>query len=240
MTNTNNKSSLREAFVQKAAEMVGTGIYVWGGNGELLDAMPDPIGWIERHEADAKNAARAVKLLERRRRDGIRDIRAFDCSGIVYWALKELGVLKNDVSSRGLYALCKPIDENALLPGDLVFHHDGKQIVHVGICVGDEQIECRGRDVGVVQNRRKPGYWNRFGRLPAMEESGISANVLIRGGSVRVREGDGIHSRCIGIVHRGERYPLLDKGPSGWYRIAWRGTQAYITNSARYTEVVYG
>ena len=136
MTNTNNKSSLREAFVHKAAEMVGTGIYVWGGNGELLDAMPDPIGWIERHEADAKNAARAVKLLERRRRDGIRDIRAFDCSGLVYWALKELGVLKNDVSSRGLYALCKPIDENALLPGDLVFHHDGKQIVHVGICVG--------------------------------------------------------------------------------------------------------
>ena len=79
MTNTNNKSSLREAFVRKASEEVGTGIYVWGGNGELLDAMPDPIGWIERHEADAQNAARAVKLLERRRRDGIRDIRAFDC-----------------------------------------------------------------------------------------------------------------------------------------------------------------
>ena len=240
MTNTNNKSSLREAFVQKAAEMVGTGIYVWGGNGELLDAMPDPIGWIEQHEADAKNAARAVKLLERRRRDGIRDIRAFDCSGLVYWALKELGVLKNDVSSRGLYALCKPIDENALLPGDLVFHHDGKQIVHVGICVGDEQIECRGRDFGVVQNRRKPGYWNRFGRLPALGDNAVSKLVCIRGGSVRVREGDGITARCIGVVHRGETYPLLGTGPSGWYRIAWRNTQAYITNNPRYTEVRYG
>lgn len=235
-----NKNELRQAFLDLVGNEVGSGVYVWGGNGELLDAMPDPIGWIDRHETDANNAARAVKLFEARRRSGITGIRAFDCSGLVYWALKELDVLKTDVSSRGLYALSDPIEESCLLPGDLVFHHDGKQIVHVGICAGDDQIECRGRDAGVVRSRRKPGYWNRFGRLPALSDSGIETNVRIRGGSVRVREGDGVRTRCIGIVHKGERYPLLGKGPSGWYRIAWRGTEAYITNNARYTEVVYG
>lgn len=240
MTNDKTATSLRETFVKAVTEQVGSGIYVWGGNGEPLDAMPDPIGWIERRETDAQNAARAVRLYERRRREGIEPIRAFDCSGLVYWALKNLGVLKSDVSSRGLYALCKPIFEDALLPGDLLFHHDGKQIVHVGVCAGADQVECRGRDVGVVKNRRKAGYWNRFGRLPAMEASGVSATVLIRGGSVRVREGDGVYARCVGIVHRGESYPLLGTGASGWYRIAWRGDEVYVTNSPRYTEVRYG
>ena len=240
MSNDKSENTLREAFVRAVTEQAGSGIYVWGGNGELLSDMPDPAGWIERHETGAENAARALRLLERRRRDGIKDVRAFDCSGLVYWALKGLGVLKSDVSSRGLYALCRPIEERELLPGDLVFHHDGKQIVHVGVSVGNEQVECRGRDVGVVKNRRSPGYWNRFGRLPALGEGGVSKLIYVRGGSVRVREGDGITARCIGVVHKGETYPLLGTGPSGWYRIAWRNTQAYITNNPRYTEVRYG
>ncbi len=240
MSGDKTKNTLREAFVRAVTEQVGSGIYVWGGNGELLSDMPDPAGWIERHETSAENAARALRLFERRKREGTEAVRAFDCSGLVYWALKGLGVLKSDVSSRGLYALCRPIKEQELLPGDLVFHHDGKQIVHVGVSVGNEQVECRGRDVGVVKNRRKPGYWNRFGRLPALGDNAVSKLVCIRGGSVRVREGDGITARCIGVVHRGETYPLLGTGPSGWYRIAWHNTQAYITNNPRYTEVRYG
>ena len=240
MNENETKKSLRSTFIGAITEQVGKGIYVWGGNGELLDEMPCPIEWIERKEPDGKNAKRAVRLYEARRKAGVDGIRAFDCSGLVYWALKALGLLKTDVSSRGLYALCRPIKERELIPGDLVFHHDGKQIVHVGVCVGTEQIECRGRDVGVVKNRRKAGYWNRFGRLPKLENDVQSAWVLIRGGSVRVREGGGTDTRCIGVVHKGERYPLLGTAPSGWYRIAWRGTEAYVTNKPQYTEVRYG
>ncbi len=151
--------------------------------------------------------------------------------------LKKLGVLKTDVSSRGLYVLCTPIAENAIQPGDLVFHHDGKRIVHVGVCAGADQIECRGRDVGVVKNRRRNGYWNRFGRLKCMEDEACERFVYVRGGSVRIREGGGILTRCIGIARRGERYPLLGTAASGWYRIAWRGAEAYITDKPQYTEV---
>lgn len=240
MEQNNNVISLRDAFVQAVNEQVGKGIYVWGGNGEILDEMKDPFGWIERKETSAADAKRAIALYRKRVEAGFSDIRAFDCSGLVYRALKDLGVLKADVSSRGLYALCRPIEESELIPGDLVFHHDGKQIVHVGVSVGNEQIECKGRDDGVVRNKRRKGYWNRFGRLPAFEAEPTVACVKVLGGSVRVREGGGTHTRCIGIVHKGERYPLLGRALSGWYQILWHGAEAYITNNTRYTEVLHG
>ena len=78
---------------------------------------------------------------------------------------------KSDVSSRGLYGLCDKIEKSDLRDGDLVFHHDGTRIVHVGVYVGDGQaIECRGRDYGVVLTKRSGSYWNRFGRWKAFED----------------------------------------------------------------------
>lgn len=230
---------LRDTFLKLLRGQIGTGIYVWGGNGEILDEMKDPIGWILQHETSRENAQRVFRLYAKRVDDGVKPIRAFDCSGLVYWALKAIGVQRSDVSSRGLFALVKSIEENELCPGDLVFHHDGKQIVHVGVCDGEAQIECRGRDVGVVRNARKPGYWNRFGRLPAFAVEPQEV-VAILGGSVRVREGDSVAARCVGIVHRGETYPLTGVGASGWYRILWRGIEVYITNKPQYTEVRRG
>jgi hypothetical protein len=240
MNDTTNDSSLRERFVQMVRDQVGSGIYVWGGNGEMFDDLQDVIRFVERHEEQEENVRRISALIAKRLSDGVERFRMFDCSGLVYWALHVLGLQKHDVSSRGLYQLCTKIEEADLMPGDLVFHHDGRQIVHVGISDGDEQIECRGRDVGVVRNRRKPGYWNRFGRLPAFGKERDHDVVLIRGGSVRVREGGGTNTRCLGIVHRGETYPLLGAAPSGWHRIAWNGRAAYITNKPQYTEVRHG
>lgn len=239
MNDKNYERSLREQFVQLVTGQVDKGVYVWGGNGEILDDPTRIADWVARHETSEENIRRVMRLIERRIADGVSPIRAFDCSGLVYWALHTLGVQKYDVSSRGLYELCTPITENELVPGDLVFHHDGTRIVHVGVSVGTEQAECRGRDVGVVKNRRRKGYWNRFGRLKVFEQTS-GAYVAIKGGSVRVREGDGTGTRCIGIVHKGERYPLLGRAPSGWYRIEWRGVPAYITNKAQYTEVQNG
>ncbi len=235
-----DKTNLRTRFLELLSGQVGKGVYVWGGNGELLDREDDPIDWIRRHEADAQNAARAIALYRKRKEAGVTGIRAFDCSGLVYWALKTLDVRKTDVSSRGLYALCMPLREDEIEPGDLVFHHDGKRIVHVGVCDGSEQIECRGRDVGVVRNARKAGYWNRFGRLKALPVENDPAYVLVKGGSVRVRAGDGVQTPCIGIAHRGDRLPYRGTAASGWYCVGWNGRDAYITNRARYTEVRHG
>lgn len=158
-------------FLDLLKGQVNKGIYVWGGDGELLSDMKDPIAWIERHEQNETDAKRAVNLFKKRVEKGVDEIRAFDCSGLVYWALHKLGLQKSDVSSRGLYALCTPIEKKDLRYGDLVFHHDGTRIVHVGVYFSDGQvIECKGRDYGVVITKRSnKTYWNRFGRWKAFE-----------------------------------------------------------------------
>lgn len=236
------------AFMNLLYSQVDRGIYVWGGNGQNLSAMDKPEAWIERHETSAKNAARAVKLYRTRVEDGVTEIRAFDCSGLVYWALHKLGLQKSDVSSRGLYSLCEKIQKADLRPGDLVFHHDGKQIVHVGVYIGTNRyIECRGRDYGVVCNTRSSGYWNRFGRWKAFvdkPEPEPATVVYVKGGSVNVRSVDHVpkdkkqkESTIIGIAHRGETYPLIKIAPSGWYNINFRGQLGYISNRPDLTEV---
>ena len=227
-------------FLNLLYSQVDRGIYVWGGNGQDLTAMSDPVAWIERREEDPANEKRDIALFNERKEAGVSPIQAFDCSGLVYWALHTLDLQKTDLSSRGFYSLCRHIEEKDLRPGDLVFHHDGKQIVHVGVCVGEEQIECRGRDVGVVKNKRRSGYWNRFGRLPCFDgDQKTNRYVKVLGGSVRVRDKDGVYGRCIGIAHRGEEYPYIETAPSGWYCITWRGVKAYVTDKPQYTEVVF-
>ena len=226
-------------FLNLLYSQVNRGIYVWGGDGQNLSAMEKPEEWIARHETTAKNAARAEKLYRQRVEDGVTEIRAFDCSGLVYWALHKLGLQKSDVSSRGLYGLCEKIEKSELKLGDLVFHHDGKQIVHVGVYAGAAKyIECRGRDVGVVCNRRSSGYWNRFGRWKAFMDDPAKQYVYVKGGSVRVRKGDNVKTRCIGIAHRGETYQYLGPAPSGWYQIEFKGQIGYISNATKYTVLI--
>lgn len=243
-------------FLDLLYGQVDRGIYVWGGNGEDLTAMRDPIAWIERREEDPANEKRDIALYEKRKNDGVNPIQAFDCSGLVYWALHTLGLQKSDLSSRGFYSLCRHIEKKDLRVGDLVFRHDGKQIVHVGVCVGEEQIECKGRDVGVVKNKRKAGYWNRFGRLPCFENEPdpepTEKLVKVVGGSVRVRDGNGAGNVQIGTAHNekwykehgmnkpSDTFPLIrqcEEYPY-WYAIDYKGQLGYITSKPCYAEVI--
>ena len=85
-------------FLDLLESQVGRGIYVWGGNGENLLQMNDPATWIERRETSAENVEKDLALYEKRKAAGIDPIRAFDCSGLVYWALKQLGAIEHDLS----------------------------------------------------------------------------------------------------------------------------------------------
>jgi cell wall-associated NlpC family hydrolase len=230
-------------FIDLLSSQVDRGIYVWGGNGENLSEMDKPREWIARHEADAKDEKRAIALFDQRVADGVTDIRAFDCSGLVYWALKTMGLQKTDLSSRGLYAACDKIEKAELRPGDLVFHSDGKRIVHVGVYIGTNRyIEAKGRDVGVVCGERKPMYWTHFGRWKAFENEPkpepTDDLVLVKGRSVYVRNGDSTLASVIGVAHRKETYRMIAVAPSGWYEIDFKGQIGFISNRPDLTEVV--
>lgn len=171
-------------FIELLRTQTDRGIYVWGGNGHLLTGMSDPRGWIRKHETSTTNANRAIALYDRRVRDGVTEIRAFDCSGLIYWALNKLGLQSSDINSRGLYARCKPINKVDLRPGDMTFRHDGSKIFHVGVYTGNGKvIECIGRDDGVIEHgidAMGTGYWNRFGRFDLFEEGDNTMAVVLQ------------------------------------------------------------
>ncbi|HPF54115.1 MAG TPA: NlpC/P60 family protein [Eubacteriales bacterium] len=180
-----NKSN---EFIALLKGEIGNAIYVWGGDGELLDDMKDAKAWIKKCETSAKNAERSQKYYQSLLDAGKTDIRAFDCSGLMYWALKQLKLLSSDRSSRGLYAMCDKLNAAEIQAGDLVFKHNGEKIVHVGAYIGDGYvIECKGRDVGVVKTRLSGAGWNRYGRFPNMYDAAQTKEDYSESGDTTMR-----------------------------------------------------
>lgn len=62
---------------------------------------------------------------------------AFDCSGLVQWSYRQVGVtLKRTTYDQATQG--KPVSRSQLRPGDLVFFYSGPS--HVALYVGDNQI----------------------------------------------------------------------------------------------------
>lgn len=146
--------------------------YVWGGQGEELTAMENPEAWIKKRETSEKNANRAIAFYRSALAGGRKKLRAFDCSGLIVRFLQDQGLVKNDMSSRGLYSDSDKLKREQLGPGDLVFRHNGTRIYHVGVYLGNGNVaEAKGRDDGVVVrdiDASGKSYWNRYGRLKAL------------------------------------------------------------------------
>ena len=162
-------------FINYLIALVNRAIYVWGGQGEILTDMENPEAWIRAHETSSYNAERAIKLYRKRVAEGVTEIRAFDCSGlIVYFLLNLVHAIKYDVTAKALYTMCDyhpAITE--LEKGDLVFYSKDNlpsTISHVGVYIGNgEVIESRGRDYGVVLTKIAERTWNFAGHLPQLD-----------------------------------------------------------------------
>jgi cell wall-associated NlpC family hydrolase len=70
---------------------------------------------------------------------GGNDPRGFDCSGLVFYAYGEVGVLVPRTSREQLRA-SHTVDVEQGLPGDLVFFRMSKRAWHVGIYLGDQRF----------------------------------------------------------------------------------------------------
>jgi cell wall-associated NlpC family hydrolase len=256
---------------------VGRGIYIYGGNGEDVLAMTDEQrkAFEERREVSTKNAKQEIKytkeqnvardeaLFEKRKKKGIDPIRAFDCSGLQYWAGKQVGAIPGDISANGLFKKCKEVTKDALIRGDFCFTHNGSRATHVGLYAGDGiVIECQGRDVGVVKTKlAKSKSFNKFGRLPALsgdipdpepepspDPKPSAYYVRVKGKmrngkadkSLNVRVGNDPDSKSLGIVHSEDMFPYLGTASEypNWYEIEYKGQHAFISSKEKYTEVI--
>lgn len=278
-------SNILERYIELVNSQVGKGIYVYGGNGENLSAMTDKRRqeYMNRRETITKdsntgkikytkeqNIERCERLFEKRKKAGVDPILAFDCSGLQYWAGKQVGIFKSDISANGIYGKCKKIEKKDIKRGDFCFMYNGKKATHVGMYIGNDIIvECQGRDVGVVTNKlSRSTVFNKFGRLPSLElfqETNkpspdtpvpipvtTGKYVRIKGGyrivngvkkydkSVYIRNGNGTSHAVIGVAHSTEEFELIkqEEASPNWYKIKYKGLEAWITSLDRYTELV--
>lgn len=140
-------------------------IYVLGGQGELLKDIKDVKAWIYAKEDTSAHAKIAYELYLERKNN--KNLRAFDCSGLVCWALVECGAKKKgfDTTANGLYkTYTTAISKHDLKDGDLCFKVKDGKAHHVGVAIGGKIVESKGRAYGVVSSS-VTSAWNAFGRL---------------------------------------------------------------------------
>jgi cell wall-associated NlpC family hydrolase len=98
-----------------------------------------------------------------------------DCSGLIKVARKTLDGTWKDVSAQGTYDQCSmrgPISSMPLLPGCAVFMYNKEKgrMGHVGMYIGGDQvIEARGADYGVVITKLSTRSWGFWGQLEWLE-----------------------------------------------------------------------
>ena len=97
--------------IARARTQVSCSCYVWGAEGQNLNAMADPQKWIRAQETTgdaetgAKNVFRDMARYTKLKNKGQDPILCFDCSGFVYWTLKPFGLVTGRRSAAGYYAL---------------------------------------------------------------------------------------------------------------------------------------
>ena len=104
-------------FIEYLRAQLGN-IYAWGGQGDNLSGLHDPIKWIKGQEDDAENRQRVINFYKKRKAEGQYPIKAFDCSGLIMYFLDDLHGVMDDKSAQMLYQKCKKIKKDELQEGD--------------------------------------------------------------------------------------------------------------------------
>ena len=246
------------AFLLYLAEQIGQP-YVWGGQHTKL-TKDNYVLIIEKKEAGrggypdgTSYAQAAIDFCKKKFDAGAEALYAYDCSGLgVYWLQNVKHIWKTDANANTMMHQCTDIDtEGPPAKGWWVFRlNDQKtKAVHIGYMVdGEYLIEAKGRKYGVCKTKFRAHDWDCWG-IPKVFEDEIKHPappqptgqvVQVIGGSVHVRDADSTAGKKLFTAHRGDKFPLIDVAPSGWYHIETDFPDAYITNKKRYTKLENG
>ncbi len=180
--------STTQQFYDKARQAIG-GLYVWGGQGHVPTEA-----WLKKKaDKDPKyfTDGRLEMMIARIKADST--LRAWDCSGLVNWALEQIGAVKTgfDTTAHGLFAnYCDELTVSELQLGDLLFRYFNGKMVHVGIYAPGASIEAAGGAYGVVECKGLTGKdhiaksyvnskwyylpdWTHYGRLKILSAATV-------------------------------------------------------------------
>ena len=171
-----------------------------------------------------------------------------DCSGLVYWAMKQFGVevahhatyLYTDYCrNKGKLVNGEPTDGHKLLPGSLVFKKGSKdKIHHVGVYIGNDQvIEAKGAQYGVVESYVADG-WDYWGELKAVdysnhqekEETTLDTAIVVNttSGSLNMRKGPSKNANILCKIPQGAIVSIIDKSDPAWYQVEYAGRIGWV------------
>ena len=133
------------------------GIYLWGGQGEKALSLSDSD--IYKRETSNENANRVIRYIRFLNEFGwlTKKTRAFDCSGLVCYALVKAGIEKKgfDDTADGLF---KRYPHTVTLHEGSLLHRKG----HIGVYLGyNHLIEAKGRDYGVCVSPYYSEDWDK-------------------------------------------------------------------------------
>lgn len=196
---------------------------------------------------------------------GSKVLYAYDCSGLgAYYLYNLTHAYRTDVTAHTMYTRCD-IAKGDTLPkaGWWVFRLNSKgRATHVGYMVTDTTlIEAKGRRDGVVETMFRKKSWSVWGIpqvfakeiaaltaptapvTPAVPVTptapeGMQEGVEVLGNTVHVRKGDSTKTDVLFTAKKGQTFPLLGYGDSGWYKIQTDKGEGYISNKPAYTRLV--
>ena len=178
-----------------------------------------------------------------------------DCSGLFYWAFKELGgymyhgsntMWDKYCTAQGKLSAGKRTDGKELKPGTAVFTlKNGSDRSHVGLYIGnDKVIEASGTQAGVVMTEVSNKKWNEWGELtgviysdgnstptptPAKKEETSNEKVigsaLVNDTKVALREYPSTKAAVLTRVDKGERVQTLE---TEWVRVSYMGKTGWM------------
>ena len=175
-----------------------------------------------------------------------------DCSGLFYWAFKELGgymyhgsntMWNKYCNSKGKLSNGKRTDGKTLLPGPAVFVlKNGSDRSHVGLYIGgDTVIEASGTQSGVITTKITNSKWAEWGELKGvmmnMTEKPTSStpttttptvtigSAVVNASKVALRSAPSTNASVLTRVDEGERVQVLD---NDWTKVSYQGKTGYM------------
>lgn len=170
-------SALIEKFQKALKDDWG---YIWGTAGEEWTATKQKELELTQDSARANGRKYGKKWIGHR---------VADCSGLFAWAFRQLGGTMYHGSNtmylkwctdKGTMSKGKRSDGRPMKPGTAVFVWNGSNYSHVGLYIGgDDVIEAKGTQAGVVLSKVTESKWTHWGELKGVDYTASTDSPVI-------------------------------------------------------------
>lgn len=146
-------------FIKYIRSKVGNP-YLWGGQGETVFGLIRQLA-----KQKGQSDTNTEKTLAYMKKNGVKDMEFFDCSGLPVSYLLSVGAISGDMTADGLYRRCAKINKQDARPSDMVFLlNSAGKATHIG-CIVDYGIvvHALNQTRGVIEEELNKRKWV-FGR----------------------------------------------------------------------------